>query len=210
MTANAVLAAEGAADVSAATVMMTGTQPTGCFPLFNISTKGPVSPPWPIGSMGHPFFDRIPSLLSSLGRRSDPHSASNQHSGTGICPGHKFAGALIAVAPITRSAATVAAPLTAQPKRSHLGVTPSRRAAPLWWRATRRPPGGFGLSPFRIQVGEDLRDNVGIFDTGNDSQCSSTDRVGLDIDTEDPLEALCPHHRGAGYPRVRYWRAPNR
>ncbi len=39
---------------------------------------------------------------------------------------------------------------------------------PLWWRSARRPLGGFRLSPFRIQVGENL----------------------LDADPEDPLGPL--------------------
>jgi hypothetical protein len=70
-------------------------------------------------------------------------------------------------------------------------------------------PSGLGLH-FRIQVGEGLRDDVGVFDTGNDSRCSGADRAGLDVDTEDPLEALRQGHCGAGYPSVRYWRVSNR
>jgi hypothetical protein len=31
---------------------------------------------------------------------------------------------------------------------------------------------------------------------GNHSEVTATNRAGLDIDGEDPLEALCPSHRG--------------
>jgi len=47
-------------------------------------------------------------------------------------------------------------------------------------------PPGLGLH-FRIQVSEGLRDDVGVFDTGNDSRCSGADRAGLDVDTETRL-----------------------
>ena len=61
-----------------------------------------------------------------------------------------------------------------------------------------------GRSPLHIQVGEDLGDDAGIFDAGNDSHCSGTDQPGLDVDPEDPLESLRPGHRGAAYTDVRY------
>ena len=100
--------------------------------------------------------------------------------------------------PTTEPASTLAAPLAAQPERGDPGFSPRLvEQAPRGRRPARRPPRGLGLSPFRIQVGEDLGDDVGIFDTGNDTHCSGTDRAGLDVDPEDSLEALRPGHRGA-------------
>ena len=70
---------------------------------------------------------------------------------------------------------------------------------PLGRRPARRPPRGLGLSCFRIQVGEDLLDDLGILDARNDPHCSAADRTGLDVDAENPLEALRPSHRGATF-----------
>jgi len=56
------------------------------------------------------------------------------------------------------------------------------------------------LSRFRIQVGEDLLDGVRILDAFRDDPHRPTaGRAGLDIDPEDPLEALRPTHRGAAF-----------
>ena len=62
-------------------------------------------------------------------------------------------------------ASLVAAPLTAQPKQGHGGVTPSRRTVPAAVKpGSRWPQGGFGLSSFPIQVRENLLDYVGVLD----------------------------------------------
>ena len=80
----------------------------------------------------------------------------------------------------------------------------------LGWRPAGGAPGGFGLRRFRIQVGEDLLDDVGIFETlGDDPHCPVAGRAGLDIDAKDLLEALRPAHRGAAYSGVRYRRKKN-
>jgi hypothetical protein len=55
-------------------------------------------------------------------------------------------------------------------------------------------------------VGEDLLDDVGIFDTGDDPHCPVAGRAGLDIDAKDLLEALRPGHCGAAYSGIRYRR----
>ena len=66
-------------------------------------------------------------------------------------------------------------------------------------RSARRPPRGFGLRRFRIQVGEDLLDDLRILDARDDPHRPAAGRTGLDIDPEDPLEALRPGHCGAAF-----------
>ena len=41
---------------------------------------------------------------------------------------------------------------------------------------------------FRIEVGEDLLDHLGVLDAGDDPQRPATGRASLDVDTENPLE----------------------
>ena len=55
---------------------------------------------------------------------------------------------------------------------------------PLRWRSARRPPGGFGLCPFRIQVGEDLLDDIGVLNARDDSHRPAAGRAGLDVDPD--------------------------
>ena len=79
-------------------------------------------------------------------------------------------------------------------------------------RPARRAPRGLGLGRFRIHVGEDLIDYLGIFDARDDSHRSATGRAGLDIDREDPFQALRPYHRGkafgrGGLVRISLWEA---
>jgi len=64
---------------------------------------------------------------------------------------------------------------------------------PLGRRPAWRPPrgfGGFGLTPFPIQVGEDLLDHHRVLDAGEDSHCPAAGRAGRDIDAKDPLETF--------------------
>jgi len=56
-----------------------------------------------------------------------------------------------------------------------------------------------GFAPFYIQVGEDLLDDVGILNARDDSYRTAADRAGLDVDPEDPFQALRPGHRGAAF-----------
>jgi hypothetical protein len=77
------------------------------------------------------------------------------------------------------------------------------------WRPARRPPRGFGLSRLRIQVCEDLLDDVGILDAGDDPHRPTAGRKGLDIDPEHPLEALRRGHRGAAFGLRRLLRIRN-
>jgi hypothetical protein len=44
-------------------------------------------------------------------------------------------------------------------------------------------------------VGEDLLDDVGILDTGDDSHRPAAGQARLDIDPEDPFQPLRPSHR---------------
>jgi len=74
----------------------------------------------------------------------------------------------------------------------------------LWRRTARRTLQGLWLSRFRIQVSEDLLNHRRAFNATNDPHRPAAGRAGPDVDTEDPLEALRPGHRGAGYPSVRY------
>ena len=76
----------------------------------------------------------------------------------------------------------------------------------LRWRPARRPPRTFGLSHLRIQVCEDLIDDVGILDAGDDPHRPAAGRAGLDVDPEHPLEALRPGHRGTAFGRRRLLR----
>jgi len=48
-------------------------------------------------------------------------------------------------------------------------------------------------------VGEDLLDDVGTLDVRDDPRRPAAGRTGLDIDLEDPLDALRPGHRGEMY-----------
>jgi hypothetical protein len=48
-----------------------------------------------------------------------------------------------------------------------------------------------GLSPFRIQVGEDLGDDVAAFETRNDSHCSGKDPAGLDVGVQSSVRYWC-------------------
>lgn len=70
---------------------------------------------------------------------------------------------------------------------------------PLQWRSARRPPRSFGLQRFRIQVSKDLLDDLGIFSARDDPHRPAAGRAGLDLDTEDPFEALQSAHRGAPF-----------
>ena len=70
---------------------------------------------------------------------------------------------------------------------------------PLRRRPARWPPGGFAFSPFRIQVGEDLLDNLCVLDARDDPHHPAAGRTGLDVDPKDPLEPLRPSHRGAAF-----------
>jgi len=74
-----------------------------------------------------------------------------------------------------------------------LGLSPRLvEQPPLRRRPARWPPGRFGLGRFRIKVGEDLLDDVGIFDARDDPHRPAAGRTGLDVDPENPLEALRP------------------
>jgi hypothetical protein len=62
---------------------------------------------------------------------------------------------------------------------------------PLRWRSTRQPPGGFGLTPFHIQVGEDLLDDVRILDARDDSHHTAAGRADLDVDIPNTRLRSC-------------------
>ena len=57
-------------------------------------------------------------------------SACGSASRPRILPGDGLAGALLPLPPVSWTGDAVAAPLTAQPKQGHRGVTPSRRTVP--------------------------------------------------------------------------------
>ena len=63
-------------------------------------------------------------------------------------------------------------------------VTP---LAQLWRRPARWGHRRRGGSWLGIEVGENLVDDVLVFDTGDAAHCPSTVRTGLDIDTKHPL-----------------------
>ena len=48
-------------------------------------------------------------------------------------------------------------------------------------------------------MGEDLPDDLRVLDARDDAHRPTAGRAGLDIDPKDPLEALCPSHRGAAF-----------
>ena len=50
-------------------------------------------------------------------------------------------------------------------------------------------------------MGENLLDHHGILNGGDNPERAATDRAGLDVDTEDAHQALCPGHRGAAFGR---------
>jgi hypothetical protein len=96
-------------------------------------------------------------------------------------PGERSDGALFALAPATRPAATLAATLVSQPPVVVFGSSRSIQQPALWRRPARRPHRGSGLGRFRIQVGEDLLDDVGILDTRDDPHRPTAGRAGLDL-----------------------------
>jgi hypothetical protein len=99
-----------------------------------------------------------------------------------------------------RASCRHAAPLMTQPDCVYPGVvTPSRRKPPLRWRSACQPPGGSWPSHFRIEVIEDLLDDIGILDARDDPHRSAASRTGLDVDPENPLGALRPAHRGPAF-----------
>ena len=48
-------------------------------------------------------------------------------------------------------------------------------------------------------MGEDLPDDLRVLDARDDAHRPTAGRADLDIDPKDPLEALCPSHRGAAF-----------
>jgi len=99
-----------------------------------------------------------------------------------------------------RASCRHAALLMTQPDCVYPGVvTPSRRKPPLRWRSACQPPGGSWPSHFRIEVIEDLLDDIEILDARNDPHRSAASRTGLDVDPENPLLVLRPAHRGMAF-----------
>ncbi len=60
-------------------------------------------------------------------------------------------------------------------------------------RGTRQ--GLLGGGPAKPQVLQDLPDDLGILDAGNDLYRSTAEFAVLDVDRKDALQALCPAHR---------------
>jgi hypothetical protein len=63
---------------------------------------------------------------------------------------------------------------------------------------------GPGLSPFLIQVGEDLLDDIEVLNACDDPHRTAAGRAGIDVDPEYAFQALRPGHRGEDYPSVRF------
>lgn len=56
---------------------------------------------------------------------------------------------------------------------------------------------GFVLSGFRIQVSEDVLDDFGTLEGGDDPRCPNASRAGLDVNVQVSLQAPHPNHRRA-------------
>jgi hypothetical protein len=99
----------------------------------------------------------------------------------------------------------MAAPLTPQPERVHPGVlTPSRRTAPATGAPGTAAASGPGLSPFPIQMSEDLLDDIEVLNACDNPHRTAAGWAGLDVDPEYAFQALRPDHRGKDYPSVRF------
>jgi hypothetical protein len=59
-------------------------------------------------------------------------------------------------------------------------------------------------------MGENLFNDRRVFNAGDDPHCPATGRAGLDIDAEDPFQALSTGHRGAPFARCRLLPIPRR
>ena len=84
---------------------------------------------------------------------------------------------------------------------SRRGIIPVNRTNRAGVALTWRPPSGLGIGRFLIQVGEELLDHLGILETRDDPYRTAAGRAGLDVDAEDPLQALCRSHRSAAFGR---------
>ena len=82
---------------------------------------------------------------------------------------------------------TLAAPQASQLKEGHPRLV---EQFALGRRPAQRPPWGFGLSRFGIQMGQGLLDDLRIFDKGDDSQHYATGRAGLSVDTKHRFQVL--------------------
>ncbi len=61
-----------------------------------------------------------------------------------------------------------------------------------------------------VQVIEDVGDDGGVFDAGDDPHGPAAAAAGLDIDRKDALEPLCPSHRRMAFGGAARRRAPRR
>ena len=132
-----------------------------------------------------------PMPTPAFGVRFDAPVASEWCHGIPIHRCDRLAGALFAVAPAPKAAATMAALDVAAPE-SRRGVIPVNRTNRAGVVLTWRPPSGLGIGRFLIEEGEDLLDRLGILDTRDDPHRTAAGQADLDVDAEDPLQALCP------------------
>ena len=156
-----------------------------------------------IGRITH-LFVRRQALLAAVGATGRSSIRPEKWPGATFQglnpPNHGSADTRFPVAPATRPAATVAAPLASQPW-GIVGSSGSAEQSCLGRRPARRQAGGSGLRRFRIQVGEDLLDHLGILDAGDDPHRAAAGRAGLDDGASMRLSAASCISRSASM----YW-----
>ena len=71
----------------------------------------------------------------------------------------------------------------------------SAEQAGLRWRSTAWQQERGSRQCFLLQARQDPLNDHRVFDAGNDLRCSSADTARLNVDIENPLQALGPGHR---------------
>ena len=61
------------------------------------------------------------------------------------------------------------------------------------------------LAVSQLEMFEDVTDDGGVFDTGDDLYGATAVLADFDVDLEDALEALCPSHRPMAFGRGLGW-----
>jgi len=67
------------------------------------------------------------------------------------------------------------------------------------WRAHGGREGGWRLPALSVQVFEDLFNDGGVFDAGDDPHGIAAAGAGVDVDLEHAFEPLRPGHRGMAF-----------
>lgn len=121
-----------------------------------------------------------PGYLPPAGHAGSSISVQIRVSDPNAFPGDGRAGALSPSPPVFPASRRHgrAADDTAQ-TRSSWGLSSLVKQPPLRRRPARRPPAGFGLGRFPIQVSEDLLDDIGVLDAGDDPHRTAAGRTGL-------------------------------